>query len=368
MSGCWLEDFERYPNPGVASMLEGAWASIDSADGGGTHGYTLATDNPRTGTQCLKFIGDVLGTSQFARRILGGPKSGAGIEYGLQITNLPSTDNGPNYTNACWLGQFLDAAGGLQCGATIGSDGAVLIIDVATGLAVARSRPIIQAGVYLQIGVKVGVVDSVNGVMEVRVNNVVAVSAVTNTNPTGAGEVSQIRFEWSSQAFGGVSFAWFDDMHTWDTTPGNGPSDFVGNAAIIRRPLTADTTRADMTVVGGATGHAVLSDGNDATYIEAENIGLRSEFTGGALPSEVTGVIAQQVTYRAAKTNVGDCNVLPYIATPGASPETVDLGVEQTLSAGEQWYWSYFATEPSTGMPFTPAEIAADRVGFERTL
>lgn len=360
---CWLEDFERYPS--FASMLEGAWAAIDEA---GTAGYNLASDNVRTGTQCLKFFGSVLGTGSSARRILGGQKAGAGLEYGLWITNLPYTDNGPNYTNACWLGQFLDATGALQCGATIGSDGAVLIIDVATGLAVARSRPIIQAGTWLQIGVKCGLVDAVNGLMEVRVNNVTAVSAITNTDKTGRGEISQMRLQFSSAAFGGVSSAWFDDMHTWDTTPGNGPSDFVGNAAIIRRKLNADTARADMTVVGGAHGYTVLGDGSDATYIEAANIGQRSEFTADPLPAEVTGIVSQQVTFRAAKSNVGDCDVVPYVATPGVSPETSDFGTEETLSSADQWYWSVFATEPTTGMPFTPAEADADRIGLERTL
>ena len=123
-----------------------------------------------------------------------------------------------------------------------------------------------------------------------------------------------------------------------------------------------------MTVVGGAHGYTVLGDGSDATYIEAANIGQRSEFLAEALPSEVTGVVSQQVTFRAAKSNLGDCNATPYVATPGVSPETADFGTEAVMSAGQQWFWSDFATEPTTGMPFTPPEVAADRIGFERTL
>lgn len=368
MGARWAEDFERYPS--VASMLQGAWAIIDES-GGSSDGFFLSGSNPRTGSQSLAYNGNFTQSAARARRIIGGAVPGAGVEYGLWINQLPTADENPTYDNAVWICQWLDQTGAFQSGATIGSDGSIIILELVDGVLQIASRgdPIVQAQTYVQVGVKCGLVDSVNGLAEVRINNVTAANAAgINTNPTGYGSISHMQIRFGDQAHGSIALAYIDDMHLWDTIPGNGPTDFVGNAACVRRKLNADTSRADMTIVGGSHGYTVLGDSDDATLIEAGNVGLRSEFVAEMLPTEVTGVIYQQINFRASKDNIGDCNVTPYVATPGTSPETSTSAGEKVMSAADQWYFGIVASEPTTGMPFTPDQVNADRIGFERTL
>lgn len=375
MAGLKAETFENYAD--IAAMLQtagaGAWGNVGAC-------FSLSAANPRTGAKNLRFdetasagAAGINGVSN-ARQLFGSTKTTAGIEYAIYLPALPAIDGLVQTINAFHLATFLDQSGIPQLAFQLGTDGSILALDgqsmgsfTAQPTRVwARSQPCVFPKTYCQLGFKVVGV-SAGGVFEVRVNNqtVLNMSGV-DTNPSGAGEVSQVligpsRSQVVSLNTGPIDI---DDWHTWDDAGGNGPADFVGNACCIRRRFTADTAEADWSKSTGSAGYALLDDASDATYIDdGATVGHKSAFTAEALPGTVAAIIYQQINNRGLKTVAGDCGLTPTFLSASAE----SAGVEQLFTTAEAQRAAVTADDPNTSTPWIVSGANAAKARFKRT-
>lgn len=354
MSGLWCEHFEEYANAG--QLLDGVFA--ENASGlGGSNGIT-ASNPPRPGA--LSLITNAAADCKL-RRIFGVPKSAAGFGFRYYPPSLPAFDsNLLDGHSTCF--SFLAASGLGQMHAFLGSDGAFVICrsgfpfpgDITI---VGRSDPCITARTWQYVEMKC-VPDISHGSFEVRVNGTTVFTYTGNTDPQVSGEVSNAM--WLTR--GNEQLA---DLHAWDTDYANGPSDFTGNVGVFRRELNSDETQADWSKSAGSVGYALLIDKNDATYIQADTVGLKSSFGAADVPSGVTGIIYQQVKFRGQKTDAADCDTAPSLVS-SASTETDVVG--QHMTTQETWRWGIFGDDPATDAPWTVPAANASQPTVTRTL
>lgn len=342
MAGLWCEHFLEYAD--VSQLLDGVFAA---------NSFIISTTNspaplPRAGSAYLS--SDGVHSPEGWRRILGAPKAGAGFGFRYYVGQLPGTDDGI-------IAEYLTAGGLVQMQAVLGADGGVVIKD-GTGATVARSDPAITARTWQYVESKC-VPDPVAGSFEVRVNGITVKTFTGDTDPQGTGEVSAVAA--SAPAFIIAAYA---DLHAWDTTPGNGPSDFTGNVGVFRRELSGDTATADWTLSSGSTGYALLIDKSDATFIEAGTAAKKSAFQAGALPSGATGILYQQVKFRGQKTDSADCDVAPSLIS--GADETAVTG--QPMTTLDTWRWGIFGDDPLTSAPWTLAAADASDPAVTRTV
>jgi len=353
MAGVWCESFQVYPS--IANMLQNIYfAEIDE-------GFELTTANPSSGIQGLRGTGG----GNF-RAIYGENKTTAGLAYRFSLPNLPSTETG----NAFVLAAFLDAAANQQVMFILGTDGSVVAYGGglwaspygrnANATLLDRSVPCTIVAAFNHIEFRVTPGAGSAGAFEVRMNGVTVLNFAGDT--IGHNEIAQFGI-----GLNPITPATYDfgDMHTWDTLEGQGPQDFVGNAAVLCRTLVQDSTPAEWALSSGSTGYTLLSDNLDSTYIEADTTGLTSAYLAGNFPTDVEGIIYLQANFRAIKTNAGDCDITPGFSHDGnTAPGSVAV-----ISTGEAWYTSIQATDPATsGVPFTVDGAEATAVELTRTL
>lgn len=355
MSGLWSEHFLEYASD--SQLLDGVFAD--------TGAFTIETQPltpPRSGAKYLYWSGSPQSNTKW-RRIFGAAKAGAGFGFRLYKGSLPAFDGTFDNGSGDFYG-FLDAGGIMQFGVFLGSDGGLIAVqgnNWPSGLAfniIGRSAPCITARTWQYVELFCAPASS-GGTFEVRVNGQTVYNYVGNTDPQNTGEVSQAY----SQAGGGIGVG-YSDVHAWDIEYGNGPSDFVGNCAVLRRELDGDTAQADWTLSTGAVGYVLLTDQSDATYVAAASIGEKSAFQGAALSGGVAGILYQQVKWRGIKTDAGDCDVAPSLIS-GSTETDVD---GQPMTTLETWRWGIFGDDPLTAAPWTLAGANASEPAITRTL
>ncbi|HEY5411098.1 MAG TPA: hypothetical protein VIJ94_10275 [Caulobacteraceae bacterium] len=357
MAGLWCEHFLEYAND--TQLLDGVYAA--------NTGFTLGTQPvpaPRPGAKYLYWSGSPQNNIQL-RRIFGGPKTGAGFGLRLYLSALPAFDGTTGNGSGVFLG-FLNAGGLMQAGVFLGSDGGLIfchgvLAGWPAGLAftiVGRSAPCITARTWQYIEMSCSP-DPAVGTFEVRVNGTTVYNYTGNTDPQGTAEVSQAYM----QAVAGIQHG-VGDHHAWDNALGNGPSNFTGNIAVLRRELDGDTAQADWSLSTGTVGYVLLIDENDATYIEADAAGPKSAFQAAALASGVAGILYQQVKWRGLKTDAADCDVAPSLIN--GSSETSVVG--QHMTTLETWRWGIFGDDPLTAAPWTLSGANASLPAVTRTL
>lgn len=347
MSGLWCEHFQEYAD--ASQMLDGVFAEI------GEWSPTTVAPQPRAGATWLANSSPAGGSTW--RRIFGAPKTGAGFGFRYYIAELPPEDN------FAVVGGFLSAGGLGQMQASLGSDGALIIQQGGRNTSVTpvgRSLPCITARTWQYVEMKC-VPAASGGSFEVRVNGVSVFVFTGDTDPNVTSEVSQ-----AYAAAIGIQLVTtgYADLHAWDTTPGNGPSDFTGNVGVLRRELDGDTAMADWTKSGGSTGYTLLIDKDDTTYIDAPSTTLKSAFQAAALPSGTSGILYQQVKFRGQKTDSADCNVAPSMLS--SAVETPVTG--QPMTSLDTWRWGIFGDDPNTSAPWTLAAANASDAAVTRTL
>lgn len=351
MAGLWCEHLKNYAS--AAELTQGVFASV---------GLWSIEDSviapPRPGAKYLYNGNDATGL----RRIFGAPKAGAGYGMRFYIDHLPGSDatsaggSGPSWA-------FLSAGGLTQMVTFLGSDGGLIICRgpwtvFGGGFTILyRTDPVITARSWQFMEFR-HVPDPVSGSYEVRVDGVTVANITGNTDPIGTAETSQVQIYKANFNPMGVS-----DLFAWDTS-GEAPTDFVGNSAVSRRAPNADTAAADWTKSTGSTGYPLLIDQSDATYVESNAVAQKSAFGAAALDASATGIVFQQVAFRALKTDAGDCNVAASFVS-GVS-ETGVVGRPLTLS--DTWRWSCFGLDPATSSPWTRSGANASKPALTRTV
>ena len=367
MAGLWCEDFERYPT--AAQMLDGLYSAVGSQ-------VSISAANPATGSQHLRvntnFVTNpgVDNACNF-RRILGGTKVTAGLAYHFSIASLPTAEGAtsgspPTFYN---LASFQDAANANQLIFVLGTDGAVVAyrgINYASMLfttLLGRSAPCITANTYQHLEFKVKI-DNSTGTLEVRVNGVTVLNlSGIDTQATANAETSQVIMG-TGWLLPGGAHADIDNLHTWDTVAGEGPTDFVGNACVIRRTFNADTAIADWAKSTGGTGYTLIGDASDASYISSATVNDKSAFGMANMAANVAGVVYMQLNFRGLKSDSGNCSVAPAFESAGS--ET--LLSAQALTVAQTWRWGILAHDPHTGAAWAKAAADAATVGLKRTL
>lgn len=364
MAGLWCESFQVYPS--IANMLEGAWAQIDG-------GWALSTANPPEGGQNLRWNSAGGGN---LRRILGASKASCGLAYRLYVPNLPNYEGTPfEYpSDGCMLAVFSDAANIPSTSVVLGTDGALVAYSSYNGglgigvrrqgALLQRSQPCVIPGAYNHLEFFQSPLNSGGGI-EARVNGVTRLNFSGNCNGISSNQVAQITLCPASGQ--GVNFWDVSDMHAWDTLAGQGPQWFVGNAAVLTRPLDADSSPEEWqpSASGGPT-YLLLQDNNDGTYISTPTVGAEESFMGAAFPSDVIGVVYQQVNFRGYKTGAGDCDVTPGIISGGILADAAQAAI---FTPQPTWYWGIIADDPATsGAPFSVPAANASKLALTRTL
>jgi hypothetical protein len=367
MAGLWADHFGQYYN--TADMLQGAWAQVDS-------GWGISTANPpRAGASHMR---QALHGNGIMRRVLGAPKTVAGWATRVYLNQLPVCEPETfGWAAGMFVRAWRNAVNNTQLYVVIGTDGAMAVYSGSAWDGggdggswapnrIYRSLPCFYPQTYHHIEDRITVNGS-TGNYELRVDGVTRVNiGGIDTDPRGTGDVSQVAIG-AMYALGShdpeiqTDLA---DLHAWDSLEGEGPVDFVGNAAVLQRLLNQDTADADWSITGGATAYGVLIDKNASTYIQAASIGQK---TGCKAASAPTGTIPvyQQLSFRGIKTDGSDCNVAPGFKVSGVEVE--QLG--QPMQMGEVWHWGIQSTDPSTsGAPFSEAAMNATEFTFTRTL
>ena len=369
----WCDGFGRWGS--MAAMLNGsssnAWAQVDT----GAAGWNLSTANPRTGTHHLRLTNGAGG--KVARRVFGAPLTEVLFGQALYFDQLPENEPTANAAVSAgfFLCQFRSATNGIMLSVYLGTDGAISVYrggSVVTGVGsdtfsatlLARSDPVTGAGAYQHYEhyLKVG---SSDGAYELRVDQVTKLNLTGINTDLGAGEVSQVtvgRLESSPFASGNVDLA---DCYVNDTTDdGSACSWFVGDCKSGCRMVSADTAQADFALSAGASGYALLNGipADDGTYISTAATTAESDFGIEAGPTNLSEILTARPFIRAMKDDAGTCTVAPNMKSTGVKGTVTD----QPITTAFAYYDSNVPLDPATGVPWTPAGMAASLEVIER--
>lgn len=364
MAGLWADHYGNYYN--TADLLQGAYAE--------TGQFALSTANPpRVGGTHLR--GSAGGG--VCRRTLTAAKTVAGLASRNYVNNLPHLEPAGNPAAGCVLRSWRNGANGVQLTVILGTDGSLVVYNgepnphSASGgwasMFLYRSTQCIFPQTYHHIEDRITVNGS-TGNYELRVDGRQKINlGGISTDRQGTGDVSQVGWYIFDDNGSGIGVTMdVTDVHAWDDLAGEGPVDFVGNAAVIRRVPNADTADADWTLSTGSSGFPLLTDKSDATYIQAASIGQKSGFLATALPSGTTGIVYQQLNFKGEKTDGADCDVAPGFKSSGLETELAG----QAMTMGSNiWRWGIVGTDPDTsGAPWSEASCNASECTLTRTL
>lgn len=358
MALLWCDGFDHYGSK--SNMTEGPYAEISA--------HVDISSFARTGSSSIKF--DVFTTADAGlRRVFGAPKKSAGLGAAWYFNGLPSINN------RCLLYSFKDAANQTQVSAVVQSTGTISIIrgdDVdnpAVVLATSATTAIVaEAWQHVEM---FATIDNSVGYAEVRVNGVTVVSvADVDTQATSLSETSQCKIGRSLRNLGagsaeGVPVTYIDDLYAYDNT-GSFNNSFLGDRRVITLRPNANTAEADWTPVGAATGYEAIDDvapDGDTTYISSATVGDVSEFQYENMPAGISNIAAVVAVNMSRKTDAGPTN-MQVSAISGAS---VTDGADRPITERYTYWQDVFETDPASAAPFTPAEVDALKIRFNRT-
>lgn len=364
MANRWCDGFGRYGGNKVL-MLNGssgqAWAQIDSA-------FSLSTDNPRTGSHCLR-LGTGTNQKGMARRVFGAPLEEVLVGFGIFAGALPHFE--PSLTvsllsgKGVFLGSFRDQANGPQIAIYLGTDGSLVAYREGyqdgsgyfVGELLGRSLPVIGAGAYQHIEIYARASNE-NGALEIRVDEITRLSLTgINTIPTESPEFSQFAWGRNDGEFltSPIDMA---DIYANDTVnDGSGCHTFIGDCKSGWLPVNADTAQADFALSAGSDGFALLDDTppDDATYISTSATTAQSDFGLTNGPANLSEILTVRPAVRAQKDDAGSALIAPSMKSNSVK-ETV---AGQPITTAFAYYDNNVPFNPDTDAPWTLAELDA---------
>jgi len=336
MALLFFEGFDLYPLTGWSAGT--FWS--DDAD----TPLQLNAANARNGTRCLDMMPGGFGTDTIVRAVPNSSILGCGGAW-LKTGSLDGGNTGFGFEGATSrVFISMDATGHfvVKRGATV----------ILTGTGVYNN------GLYNYVELEY---NAGAGTATLRVNNA--------QEATGAcasiGVVSSFR----AGRFGnpGLSGSLFlDDIVVWDGT-GVFTNSFPGDTAVVLLMPNADTAQADWTPTPGPDGYTALDNipPDAAQFIEASNVGDVSTFDVAGGPPSVFQVLGIAHQFRAQKTSAGNGEMRGDLITPfGTAPGANRVLVNGTYNSFQDIY----ETDPNTGFPFDPLDLASLQISYERTL
>lgn len=352
MALLWCDGFDHYGNgaTGKSNMLEGPWADVP-----GSVLDTITNVNPRTGSNHLVSKFDAQLANQF-RRVLGGTKTTVGCGMALYFTNLPTSND------LARLIQYRDAANVGLVTFLLQTTGTIRVTY--PGGSYTTPTPVMVAESYQHFETFVTFSGTV-GYIEARVNGVTVLS-LADVN-TGAAGCAQVAMLFNTSGVTNVNMkAYMDDLYCYDGT-GSFNNSFLGDRRVITLKPNANTAEADWTPVGAATGYEAIDDvtpDGDTTYISSATVGDISEFQYENMPAGISNIAAVVAVNMSRKTDAGPTN-MQVSAISGAS---VTDGADRPITERYTYWQDVFETDPASAAPFTPAEVDALKIRFNRTL
>lgn len=348
------DSFERY---GTGATGQGNMAR-DAAYLAIGANVSPSTSNPPSGRTHHARSTPVTGGATEALRVsLGGDKTTVRVAGRFYVGSLPA-DNVSTY-----LWQLRDNANAAQLTLRLNSTGALEIMRGAisgTSLG-ASASPVITAGTYHYVEF-LATINDTTGATEVRVDGV-AVSGLTLTGQDTAATaiVSAAQYVIARpQTTGGVTIDFCDVSH-------GDVNAFVGDTSWYWLMPTADTAVTDWVRNTGSNDFECIDDvvpDDDTTYIEATTTGDDSEFGLANLPAHASTVVSVIAISLAKKTDPGSAN-LQQKAVSGAS---TTAGASQPLTTTYAYYKDLFATDPATGVAWTPAGFNAALLNLTKSV
>ena len=355
MTILWAEGFDHYgtsPNGGRDAMLSGAWSSFSA--GNGTLPF-ISNIQKRTGDYSLAIdqIGGATAGAQ-ARRVLGAGKLIFGVAYGLYLESLPANNNQYGM-------EIRDNTNTNIVRMAYQSDGALGFAKGGTFTAVGNSDPILTAGAWNHVEIKV-IIDNVVGEIEARVNG----SSVFNMTNLDIGVTLATQIAWG----GLIGFAtplrhFIDDLVPWDDQ-GEINNDFLGQQRVNLLLPSSDTAEADWVKVGAVNGYDCIDNippDADTTYLSAPNVSDKSEFGLGTLPPETETIAAAYIAGMAKLEDAG----LGSMQFGLVSGSDVSLGPDTALSGAYTYYGSVHELDPSLGSAWTKSGLEAAKLRIVKT-
>jgi hypothetical protein len=347
----WADSFDHYGTD-EANMLAGAWAQVDA--------WSLDTSQACTGTHALlsgHFQDSVL------RRVFGGQFTSAGVGLKARFSGLP----GGNAHRS--LIEFRDQFNVVQVAIAVQSTGKLAIYNQAPSAAspllglLAESDMLLPAGAWNHVEALVEV-DGAAGSVEVRLNQVTAVSITgANTDPTGAGEVSQ--FASTNSVDAGDADCWLDDIVP-NLGEGSASADFIGDKKVYTDFPDADTADQDWTPSSGSARFAMVDEADpdgDGTYDEAGVVDDVMGLSFPDLPAEVVAIAAVCMVHKSRKTDAGTCTLQLKVQS---GVDEAD-GEDRPMTTQFTLYEDVVETDPATSLPWTPVAVNAMTSTLTRT-
>ena len=360
MANLWCDGFGRYGGD-KSKMLNGssgqAWAQVDA-------GLSLTTDNPRTGTHCLRLAAN--SSDEWARRIFGGAKEEVLVGQAWHFEELPYAEPtiGILASPGVCIGSFRTQANLPQISLFVGTDGSIIAYrggEDPSGefdaTLLGRTIPIIGAGAYQHIEVYLRASNE-NGALEIRVDEITRLSLTgIDTIPQGAPEVSQ--WAWGAQGVASISGTVdVADAYANDTVnDGSGCHTFIGDCKSGWLPVNADTAQADFALSAGSDGFALLDDTppDDATYISTSATTAQSDFGLTNAPANLSEILTVRPAVRAQKDDAGSALIAPSMKSNGVKEAIAG----QPITTAFAYYDANVPFNPDTDAPWTLAELDA---------
>lgn len=365
----FVDGFDHYGGD-RAKLLDGVYLALSVFDSGDFSGTPRPA--PRSGSHCLRIgagNGNVDGYTGM-RRAIGVTTYVCGVGAGYYFDALPA--NNKSLTIMEWRAENNETHYSL----VVTSTGCLAVrpYSDATDDYVTPS-PVVVASAWQHIEARLDC-DAVNGAIEVRVNgvtvlNLTGINTNTRARPgrvpdSGVAQVVMTYQEGTARFFIDDFFCWTDDGISGDLV-----NDFIGDRSVATLFANADTSIADMSVVGAAAGRDAIDDSggspsttvdDDTSYLTITGVG-KSEFALSDLPANAGAVTGLQIYTRAKKTDAGTCSIKNSLIASGVEA----AGADTPITTAYTYYSDIFPINPNTGAPWTPSEVNAALLRLTRT-
>jgi hypothetical protein len=195
-----------------------------------------------------------------------------------------------------------------------------------------------------------------SGTIEVRINNTTVISLIgINTKAGADAYYNQIYYTLPAHGY-------VDDLYICDGS-GSAQYNFLGPCCVLGILPSADTATIDWIPSTGATHYNLVNiDYSGATYVKSSISGDEDLYTYPALTNPET-IIALQINSAAAMDADGTSAI---IESPITSDSVTDYGTDTTVSSTTYNDARHISTtDPSTGLPWTLAGLAAAQIGIK---
>jgi hypothetical protein len=319
----------------------------------GTTSWAVRNANVRTGPYCMGTDTPGNYSGMFGHTFPHAPFVTVGVGFGMRFSSFSPNSNYGFY--------FVDNTATQVLSFVVTPLGTIKVYRGGFGATLLGETTFaMNAAAYAFVETKV-FSDAVNGSVEIRINNQVAL-LLTGVNNLGGGLPAGIAWGTPNNFASDVAMQ-IDDYIVWDDT-GLFNNDFLGDIRCRTFFPNGDGPAQDWAHTGAtAFGELGTVPYNDAKNINTPTVGAVSNFSKDVLPINTAYVAGVALYTTANKTDAGACNITPSLLSGGVE------GGGAIISPGitSATFPSIFETDPNTGNTFGKAAFDAALMQVTRT-